>query len=254
MLNWLQVVRQMMATELIAFLVIFLAMFIRTLSGFGSALLSVPLLSLLYGAKYAIPFIMVYECLIDLLILAKGGMGTKEEVDRALPLLVAGLIGIPLGTQVLIVSSEELLRIVMGVALIVFSLVALLSVDLRIKREKEGFILAGILGGFLCGSIGMPGPPMALFLSSQGFAKQAFRRVIVIFLTIIDFLTFGYFVWMGLIIADMLLQSIRLLPALILGFLLGNFAFGKVDEVYFKRLVMMITISAGMILLFSGAF
>ena len=127
----------MMATELIAFLVIFLAMFIRILSGFGSALLSVPLLSLLYGAKYAIPFIMVFECLIDLLILANGGMGTKEEVDRALPLLVAGLIGIPLGTQVLIVSSEELLRIVMGVALIVFSLVSLLSVDLRIKREKE---------------------------------------------------------------------------------------------------------------------
>jgi len=95
---------------------------------------------------------------------------------------------------------------------------------------------------------------MALFLSSQGFAKQAFRRVIVIFLTIIDFLTFSYFVWMGLITADMLLQSMRLLPALILGFLLGNFAFGKVDEVYFKRLVMMITISAGMILLFSGAF
>jgi len=57
---------------------------------------------------------MVFECLIDLLILAKGGMGTKEEVDRALPLLFAGLIGIPLGTQVLIVSSEELLRIVMA--------------------------------------------------------------------------------------------------------------------------------------------
>jgi uncharacterized membrane protein YfcA len=241
----------MMATELIAFLVIFLAMSIRTLSGFGSALLSIPLLSLLYGTKYAIPFIMVYECLIDLMILAKGGIGTKEEVKRALPLLIAGLIGIPLGTQVLIFSSESLLRIVMGVALIVFSLISLRSVDLRIKREKEGFFLAGLLGGFLCGSIGMPGPPMALFLSSQGFAKQAFRRVIVIFLTIIDFLTFGYFIWMGLITTDMLLQSLRLLPALILGFLLGNFAFGKVDAVYFKRLVMVITISAGFVLISS---
>src|SRR5512136_479187 len=129
----------MMATELIAFLVIFLAMFIRTLSGFGSALLSIPLLSLLHGAKYAIPFIMVYECLIDLMILAKGGIGTKEEVNRALPSLIAGLIGIPLGTQVLIFSSERFLRIVMGVALIVFSLISLRSVNLRIKREKEGF-------------------------------------------------------------------------------------------------------------------
>ena len=59
---------------------------------------------------------------------------------------------------------------------------------------------------------------------------------------------------MGLITADMLLQSMRLLPALVLGFVVGNFAFGKVDESCFKRLVMMITISAGVILLFSGAF
>jgi hypothetical protein len=60
----------------------------------------------------------------------------------------------------------------MNVALIVFLLITLLrvSADLRIKREKEGFFLAGILGGFLCDSIGTPGPPMALFLCSQGFA------------------------------------------------------------------------------------
>jgi hypothetical protein len=44
----------------------------------------------------------------------------------------------------------------------------------------------------------------------------------------------------------MLLQSLRLLPALILGFMLENFAFGKVDTVYFKRLMMVITISAGL--------
>lgn len=48
-----------------AFLIIFFAMLIRALTGFGSALIAIPLLSVLFGAKFAIPFILLYECLID---------------------------------------------------------------------------------------------------------------------------------------------------------------------------------------------
>jgi len=53
----------------LAFLIIFFAMLIRTLTGFGSALVAIPLLSILFGAKFAIPFIFLYECLIDIMIL-----------------------------------------------------------------------------------------------------------------------------------------------------------------------------------------
>ena len=50
-------------------------------------------------------------------------------------------------------------------------------------RETDFFLLVS-WEDFSRGSIGLPGPPMALFLSSQGFEKLAFRRAIVIFLTI----------------------------------------------------------------------
>lgn len=95
----------------------------------------------------------------------------------------------------------------------------------------------------------MPGPPMALLLSNQGIEKEEFRRLIVIFLTVVDFLTFFYFLWIGLINADMLLQSLSLLPALAMGFLGGNFAFGKVDEATFRRLALGVTLAAGMLLI-----
>lgn len=72
----------------------------------------------------------------------------------------------------------------------------------------------------------MPRQPMALFLSSQQFGKEAFRKVIVVFLTIIDLLTFAYFLLVGLIDMDMILKSLHLLPALAFGFWLGDFAFG----------------------------
>ncbi len=240
-----------LVVELAAFLVIFISMLIRTLTGFGSALISIPLLSILFGPKFAIPFIMLYECLIDLMILAKEGVSIKGEMGRILPLVITGLVGIPLGTEVLIISSDRLLRIIIGIALILFSILLLRNVNLRIKMEGAGFASAGLMGGFLCGSIGMPGPPMALLLSSQGFSKEAFRRIIVIFLTIVDFLTFIYYLLVGIITMDMLLQSLRLLPALIIGFLLGNLAFVKFDEVHFRKLVLGVIIAAGVLLIAS---
>lgn len=235
--------------ELFTFLIIFVAMLIRTLTGFGSALIAIPLLSILFGAKFAIPFIFLYECLIDIMILARDGLKVKSDANQAWPFLVSGLIGIPLGTEVLIFSSERLLKIVIGIALIIFSMLLLWNVNLRFKRDMFGSATVGLLGGFLCGSIGMPGPPMALLLSSQGTTKEEFRRLIVIFLTVVDFLTFFYFLWIGLINTDMLLQSLKLLPAMVLGFLAGNFVFGKVDEATFRRLALGITLAAGVLLI-----
>ncbi|MFB3766578.1 MAG: sulfite exporter TauE/SafE family protein [Methanotrichaceae archaeon] len=233
----------------IAFLIIFAAMFIRALTGFGSALISIPFLSILFGAKYAIPFILLYECLIDIMILGRDGLKLKNDINHAWPFLITGLIGIPLGTKVLVLSSERLLKIVIGASLIIFSALLLWNVNLKLKRDRFGNAAVGLLGGFLCGSIGMPGPPMALLLSSQGTAKEEFRRLIVIFLTVVDFLTFFYFLWMGLIDANMLLQGLKLLPAMVLGFLGGNFVFGKVDEVTFRRLALGITLAAGLLLI-----
>ena len=107
------------------FLVIFAAMSVRTLTGFGSALVAVPLLSILLGAKYAVPFIMIYECLIDLMILARETPRLIGDLAGAWPLLAAGLVGVPIGAEVLIAASDRLLKMGMGVALIAFSILLL---------------------------------------------------------------------------------------------------------------------------------
>jgi uncharacterized membrane protein YfcA len=194
---------------------------------------------------------MLYECLIDIMMLGKDGLKSNGGMKQALPFVLAGLIGVPLGAQVLIASSEWLMKILMGITLILFSLLLLWNVNIRLKRDRFGSAISGLLGGFLCGSIGMPGPPMALLLSGQGLEKAEFRRIIVIFLTAVDFVTFFYFLWIGLIDAEMLLQSMRLLPAMILGFLAGSYAFDRVDEVNFRSLTLWITLISGGMLLFS---
>ena len=126
--------------DLFAFLIILAAMLIRTLTGFGSALISIPLHSILFGAKYAIPFIMIYECLIDIMTLVKEGPDLKGDVFGSWPLLAAALVGVPLSTEVLILSSDRLLKIFMGFALIVFSILMLLNVSLKLKKKIDRYL------------------------------------------------------------------------------------------------------------------
>lgn len=84
-----------------------------------------------------------------------------------------------------------------------------------------------------------------------GTEKEEFRRLMVIFLTAIDFLTFGYYILLELIDAEMLIFSLWFIPAVLLGFLAGSFAFGRVSEERFRRLTLGITLSAGAFLLWS---
>jgi uncharacterized protein len=242
----------MQTFDALAFLVIFFSMLLRTVTGFGSALISIPLLSLLFGAKFAIPFILIYECLIDLMILSRNGFEARAESRKAIPLLIGGIVGVVLGTEVLILSGERVLRISIGIALILFSLLMLKRINLRIENQRSSYSLAGLVGGFLCSSIGMPGPPVALILSSQGLSKESFRRVIVVFLTAIDFINFIYFILIGLITGDMLVQSLKFIPALILGFALGDFVFARCSEIQFRKVVMAIIIAAGILLISSA--
>ena len=50
------------------------------------------------------------ECIIDSMILAKEGLKVTREVSQAWPILISALIGVPIGSQILITSSERLVN------------------------------------------------------------------------------------------------------------------------------------------------
>lgn len=76
---------------------------------------------------------MIYECTIDIMILAKDRGNLKGDTIRDWPLLAAALVGIPLGTEILILSDDRLLKILIGSALIIFS--TLMLANFRLTRK-----------------------------------------------------------------------------------------------------------------------
>ncbi len=87
-------------------LVIFLAGMTQGLTGFGFALVSVPIMIILLSPKVVVPIIVIHSFVINLIILFEA----RKWVDlkRIWPLMIAGITGIPIGTYLLIVLDVSI--------------------------------------------------------------------------------------------------------------------------------------------------
>ena len=235
---------------LLGLAVIFLAGITQGLSGFGFALVSVPIMLLVLPPKVIVPIILIHATLIPMFLL----YASKAHVEfrRILPLIIASLIGMPLGTYLLLVLDIGLLKISIGAIIALFALVLLKGFRMRVKHEKFAVPPVGFISGLLNGSTSMSGPPVVLFLANQETQKHNFRANLLAYFLVLNLLTLPTYFFTGLITAEVIRYAIIFLPAMILGGFAGMKLHHKIDEKLFKKIVLVIVLVSGMLSIYSG--
>lgn len=155
--------------------VLLLASVVQAVSGFGFALLSMPLLSVIVDTKDAVAVSTLVGTLASTVMLARH----RRHVCWPLvwPLLGGALAGMPVGLYVLIVLDERLLRLVLAGAVLVS--VFVLARGWQLEGRSRRFDLgAGFLSGVLNTSVSTNGPPLVLALQARGLEPDAFRATI----------------------------------------------------------------------------
>ncbi len=161
----------LIAVGLLASVVFGLAAAAQAVSGFGMALVAVPLLALVVGPAPAVAATTVVA-----LVLTTGATVLERahvEWPIAGRLAAAGLLGMPLGYLVLSRVAERPLRLAIAVVLLV--LVGVLATGVRVPAGRAGQWGAGALSGVLLTSTGMNGPPLVVLLHSRGLDPRRFR-------------------------------------------------------------------------------
>ena len=98
---------------LLAGLIIFSGHFVKGVSGFGSALFSVPLLMLILDVRFVTPVFLVFDFMSGAVLVASNYRSIHR---RLLLLLLCGLlVGTALGTWVLLSFGHEILKRILGV-------------------------------------------------------------------------------------------------------------------------------------------
>jgi uncharacterized membrane protein YfcA len=216
--------------------VVFVAAFVRSALGFGDAVVAMPLLAMAVGLRTATPLVAFMGPTISLLILARDWR--KIEFRTAGRMIVATLLGIPVGVYGLARLPEAPLKIALGLIVLLYGLFGLIKPGVRLAREKPHFPwLVGWTAGVLGGAYNTNGPPIVAYGMLRGWPPEAFRATLQ-----------GYFLPTGLAIlaghglaglwtGTVLRSYLYSLPAIVLGVFLGGLLNRRLTHAVFSKLV-----------------
>ena len=231
-------------------LVIFLSSIIQGLTGFGFALVSVPIMMFILSPKVVVPIVIIHSLVINLIILFEARKWVN--LKRIWPLMIAGAAGIPIGTYLLIVLNASILKIFIGSVIIPFAITSLVGFKKPIRSEKLAFAPVGVTSGLLASSTSLAGPPVILFFANQGIEKQTFRANLVAYFIVLGLAAILAFVIGGVITTEVINYALWLLPSTILGVMTGIKLVPRVSEKLFRNIALILVIIAGLLSVLSG--
>ncbi|CAG7652153.1 hypothetical protein PAESOLCIP111_06469 [Paenibacillus solanacearum] len=195
-------------TIILGILVIILAAFVQGLTSFGFALISVPLLTKILPLQQVVPIVVILSLISNISVLFKAWK--HVDLRKIWILLISSLVAAPMGTLLLMYTDPSIIKIIIGFLILLSSIAILQGKSFSIRNERVAFVPVGVLSGLLNGSVGLSGPPVALFLSNQGVDKQTFRANITAYAFILNIITICTYFYSGLLNIEVALYLYKL--------------------------------------------
>jgi uncharacterized protein len=231
------------ATQLIVVAVAILtAAFVQVIAGFGFALLSMPIMTLAVPVKEAV----VVSTVLGMLSTTWQGVHLRHEAVRPLVkrMVIGACFGMPLGLFILSVVSDTSLRLVLGTAVLVATVLLVSPVNFAAMHPAFD-VGVGFVSGVLNTSLSTNGPPLVFGLQARRLDPAPFRATISVVFAICNIVSLSLFVVRGLVTADGLTAAAIALPAWAIGQGLGWPVRKHLHGDRFRRLVLALLVLAG---------
>ncbi len=228
-------------------MVFLLAGFVQGLTGFGSALVAIPLLSLFIDIKTAVPLCMLNGLIITSYLSVK----LRKHLDwkKIQPLLIGSLAGIPVGITFLKQVDSSIIQMAIGCLLISYSLFNLIFSPRPLNPGKKWGCLAGFFTGAIGAAFSAGGPPAIIYTTLTSWKKDEIKATLT-----------GFFVVSGTITVLVhwssgitTLSTVRLLagtaPAVLLGTSLGVLLSARINKKNYLRIIYSFLILMGSMML-----
>jgi len=237
---------------LLAGLIILGGHLVKGVSGFGSALFSVPLLMLILDVKFVTPVFLVFDFVSGAILVA----ANYRSIHRRLLLLLSCglLVGTAIGTWVLLSFSHEILKRILGWLVIAWALLMLLRQQRPIHATTPNRMtpylapLSGFLGGALGAVFSVNGPPIIIYLSRVLEEKQVFRATLYGIFFADACYKVVLFTANGLLTGEVLRFALVMAPFLVAGTFAGSWLQTRMDEGLFRKIVALILMVTGVLL------
>lgn len=229
--------------------IVFLGIFTQSLTGFGFALVAMPLLIQTLGTTTAAPLGALIAITSQILLTYR----YRKLVNwrTIAPMSFSAIAGIPIGVNALQIVSSDLLLGILGAVLLFYAIYALLELRLPHLRHPAWGIGAGFVSGLLSGAYNVGGPPVVMYAGCQQWSPQEFKGNLQgVFLVNSISVIFVHLI-AGHYDSGVLEKYVLVLPALFLGILLGVTSDRWLNPQLFRRIVLIVLIFVGVNLILS---
>lgn len=226
---------------------IFCGFFVQTLIGFAGSLVALPILLLGIKLPDAIAYVSIFY------FFSSGYLVYKEwrNIDKNIILKLAwtSAIGVILGIIVLTYAKPVILQKALGVFIILY-VAYLIFGKKELQLSSKSGLLFGILGGFFSGVFSTGGPLYVIAIRSTVEEVKIFRATMIAMLAVVTLVRVPTLAITGVLNLMHLKMSLFILPVFFLAQFAGNRLFTKIDEHFFKKLLLGLLSLSGVALLF----
>lgn len=218
----------------ITLLAAFLAGLARGFSGFGAAMIYVPIAAASLGPVVAMPVLLIADLAVASPMIAHAFKSCSwSDVRRV---AVGGLIGLPIGNQIL--TALDPITVRWAVTVLIFTSLWLMLSSWRIPARPTAVVAAGVglVSGLMSGLAQIGGPPVVMYWLSAGIETVRMRANLIVYFAILMWSSLALFALRGLLPLKVLWLAAAAAPGYALGIYLGAASFGLASPTTFKRI------------------
>jgi len=222
----------------------FLGALIFGITGFGAALVTIPLATHLVPLKFALALFVLADLAAALSVgLEKPKNAVRAEWTRLVPMI---LVGTALGVTLLVNLPRAAGMLLLGLFVLGFGVFTLLP-HARARMVAPGWAwLAGLAGGITSTVFGAGGPAYAIYLSQRGLTKEQFRATMgFATLTSISLRALAFTLTGLLLDPDVWLKALAVVPACLAGIWVARRMFMRISHEVLLRAVALLLLVSG---------
>lgn len=206
--------------------------------GYGFSSITVPLALLFLTNRVLNPALVLIEVALNAWVLWVNRRAFGAVWQRVLPIVIGLAPGVVAGTLIVSRVSPDWLKLATYLTLLPLILFQAAGYRRPLQSEKSAGLAFGGGLGVLYAVTTISGPPLAVALNNQGFAKQEFRASLGIIRLAESSMTAVAYWSAGLLVADSMALIPQILPGVAIGVPIGTFLIRHVRLETFRRVCM----------------
>ena len=227
-----------------------IAAFVKGTTGLGFPMIATPTVALLLDIRTAVTILIIPNLAMDIAQVFRGGF-PYPMLRRFGWFLLLTVVGVFLGTKVLVTLPLWVLNLCLGVMVLLFVVSTWLRFEFTISSQAERILSppAGLISGFLNGMTNAAGPALAIYLYGLKLQKKEFiKSIATIFVITKASQLVAVSTWNLLNWATLSL-SVSVTLFVLLGFYAGLKIQDRVNQQTFNRALLVLLFAIGMILI-----